>query len=432
MSEQPVCVDDSAPAPILDFNQCRAERLYQEALRYEHDGNLDAAVAAFEQAVAMAPEYIDAQLALAAHYHRLGMLEEAIAHCKAVLQLQPEPAAYLYLGQALANCSEYDKAIAALRNCLTLDPTDAHAHHELAFVYYCQEQYDVAITEFHRAAQCEPRWETYFFLGECYRQTDYPDKAQAILRKALNHADTWGQIELTRAQMESVARRVEFSSEASLGIKERYYCESGIVYLGSNEDDGLTIPPYFFYDFGYTDIARTLRRLITVCDRLNVHFDAVVPADIVSLPLALTLAHHWQVGTEPASVGHTLVVQALAAESTSLQDALERTPGATTFCLCAAWDDPWLPDVVGVSPPLGGSIPWYQPKAHNGVASSVHLAGSTVAIQSGLSQIRPYEIPIEQIVAKIREALTTLPDEPTLEAHGEYYASQHSRLRFLS
>ena len=417
-------VNKASIPQVIDFNQHRADRHYQQALAHEHDGELDAAVDAFEQAVALAPEHIDAQLALAAHYYRLGFLEDAIHHCQAVLTLEPDPTAYFYLGQSLINRGDYDAAIDALQQCLALDPTHALAHHELAYVYYRREDYDVAITEFHRAAQYEPSWETYFFLGECYRRTERLTEAQTVLQKALTIAETWGQIELTRAQMESIDRRMEFPDDTPLDVKARYYCENGIVYLGSDDDDGLSIPLYFLYNFGYTDVAVTLRRLISIADHLDMRFDAVVPADIVSLPLALTLARFWGVNTEPSKDGDTLLVQAIANESATLQDALERTPGATTFCLCAAWDDPWLPDIVGVSPLLGGTVPWYQHQSDNS-----EYTGDRTTMPAPSDQF--YSIPIEQLVARILVALDTLPDEGSLTEHRNYYGTDHHRLRFL-
>lgn len=417
-------VDKASIPQIIDFNQHRADRHYQQALAHEHDGELDAAVDAFEQAVALAPEHIDAQLALAAHYYRLGFLDDAIHHCEAVLTLGPDPTAYFYLGQSLINRGDYDEAIAALRHCLVLDPTHALAHHELAYVYYRREDYDVAITEFHRAAQYEPSWETYFFLGECYRRTERLKEAQTVLRKALTTAETWGQIELTRAQMESIDRRMEFPYDTPLDVKANYYCENGIIYLGSDDDDGLNIPLYFFYNFGYTDVAVTLRRLITITEHLGMHFDAIVPADIVSLPLALALARYWNVGTEPTNDGSTLLVQATAKESATLQDALERTPGAATFCLCAAWDDPWLPDIVGISPLLGGTVPWYQHQSDDEYMPDHRT-------EQMETPARFYSIPIEQLVTRILAAMDALPDESSLTEHSTYYGTDHHRLRFL-
>lgn len=414
-------VNNTSIPQVIDFNQRRADRHYQEALAHEHDGELDAAVHAFEQAVALAPEHIDAQLALVAHYNRLGLLDDAIDHCRAILTREPDPTAYFYLGQSLINLGEYDEALDALHQCLTLDPTHALAHHELAYVYYRREDYDVAITEFHRAAQYEPSWETYFFLGECYRQTERLKEAQTVLRKALAIAETWGQIELTRAQMESVNRRMEFPRNTPLDVKANYYCENGIVYLGSDDDDGLNIPFYFFYNFDYTDIAVTLRRLVTITDHLDMHFDAVVPADIISLPLALALARYWDIGTEPNKDDSILLVQAIAQESATLQDALERTPDATTFCLCAAWDDPWLPDIVGVCPPLGGGLPWYPATSVAGVAANA--ATSTSSLPASPDQV-------EEILAGILDALDSDTAEPTLDEHGAYYAVDHPRLRF--
>lgn len=416
---------------ILDFNRCRAERLYRQGLECERDGDQAGALTLFEQAVALDPRHADARVALAFHCRRLGRIDDAIAHCRAVLDIEPHPVAYFNLGHALIDKNEHEAALDALRHCLELQPTFARAQYEIAFVYYLKGEYDVAITEFHRAAQIEPDWETYFFLGECYRFTRRSTEAERMYRKAMPLAGSWGQVELTKAQLECVARQREFPTESELTVKDRYYCDSGIVYLGAAQDTGLDIHPYFFYHFSYDDLAVTLKRFLAVIEALNLHFSAVAPVDIVSHPLAMALARRLGVGTEPRPSGNTLLVQALGETVEGLQDALERTPGATTFCLAASWEEDWAPDILGIHTPLPSSVPWYRvgtlARVQTEVANAV--VADTEPIETDASFVDPR--PAEMIATDILQALDRVQDEPTLSAQVNYYRVAHRRLRFL-
>lgn len=340
--------------------------------------------------------------------------------------------AYFNLGHALIDKSEHEAALAALRRCLELEPNFARAQYEIAFVYYLKGEYDVAITEFHRAAQIEPDWETYFFLGECYRLTWRSDEAERMYRKAMPLAASWGQVEITKAQLECVARQREFPSRKDLTVKDRYYCDSGVVYLGAGQDDGLEIHPYFFYHFSYQDLAVTLKRLLALIEALDLKFDAVAPVDIVSHPLAMALARRLGVGTEPQTGGDTLLVQALGETVEGLQDALERTGGATTFCLAASWEEDWAPDILGIHTPLPNSVPWYRVGTLLRVGSSVE----STTIDDSMKEIEPEAgfvdpRPAESIATEILQALDNVPDEPTLSAQVNYYRQMHRRLRFL-
>ncbi|HYN87854.1 MAG TPA: tetratricopeptide repeat protein, partial [Ardenticatenaceae bacterium] len=390
-----------------------------------------AALGLFEQAIALNDQQVDARIALAFHYRRLGRLDEAIAQCRAAIDIEPHPVAYFNLGHVLIDKNEHEAALEALRHCLELQPDFARAQYEIAFVYYLKGEYDVAITEFHRAAQIEPDWETYFFLGECYRLTHRPVDAERMYRKALPLATSWGQVEITKNQIEGLTRQREFDADAELTVKDRYYCDSGIVYLGTRQDDGIEIPPYFFYNFSYDDLAVTLKRLLAVLEALNLRFDAVAPVDIISHPLAMALARRLSVGTEPRPNGNTLVVQAVGETVEGLQDTLERTPGATSFCLAASWEEDWAPDILGIHTPLPSSVPWYRV----GVLSRLRVdpddqspdgAGSSDVAESFVDPR-----PAESIATEILQALDSVEDDPTLTAQVNYYRVAHRRLRFL-
>ncbi len=403
---------------ILDFNTCRAERLYREGLNHLDRRDIEAAVATLEEAAALNPAHTQARMALVALYRQLGLLEYARAHCEAVLDRAPSPAAHLSLGQILVEEGRYEAALEAFRQCLVLDPLCARARHEMGFVHYLRGHYGEAVEEFHHAAAIEPLWETFYFLGECYRRLCRPREAQQMLRQALALAGTRERVELTRAQLESAARQTEFLGCRPVSWKDRVYCESGVVYLGSAGDDGLNIPFHFSYTFDVYATAVTLRRLLAVAEGCGLRFHAAVPADALSAPVARALEELWASSSPSNGHGQVLVVQALGSDAARLQELAGQHPGSLSFCLAVTWDDPWLPDFVGLSTPLPCAVSWHAGECDSppdGVPSPQELfpGGRT-----------------SQVAARIVDTLRRLPPEPTLDAHVRYYARHHRRLRF--
>ncbi|MDQ4077849.1 MAG: tetratricopeptide repeat protein, partial [Chloroflexota bacterium] len=217
---------------ILDLTQSLADRFYYEGVSYEELGEMDEAMRAFERAVQADRTHAPAHLALAYHCRRLDRIKQAVVHCRAAVAVQEDAEAYFTLGHMLSAAQELDDALAAFRRCLDLDPEYDQARYQVAFVYYLKGEYEVAITEFHRAAHHEPDWETLFFLGECYRMTRRPAEAERVFRRALSLTSSWGQVEITRCQLQACRRLAEFPTEQPLNIKDRTYCDCGVVYLG--------------------------------------------------------------------------------------------------------------------------------------------------------------------------------------------------------
>jgi tetratricopeptide (TPR) repeat protein len=411
---------------ILDLAQSLADRFYDEGVAYEEMGAVDEAMHSFQRAVQADGAHVPARLALAYHCRRLDRVDEAIEHCEAAVASEPTAAAFFTLGYMLGARGEYNRALRALRRCLDIDPSYQQARYQIAFVYYLKAEYNVAITEFHRVAQHEADWETLFFLGECYRTTHRPQEADRVFRRALPLATNWGQVEITRAQLAACKRLAEFPAGDPLSIKDRAYCDCGIVYLGTAMDDGISIPSYLFYNFDYTDLARTLHRFLALKKAMGWHWDAVVPVDIISLPLAMAMGQLLGVGTEPAPDGTTLVVQALGETVEGLQDTVEQLERAQSFCLLACWPEEWRPDIVGVVTPLVGSLPWYR-------TSAVQRFQSEVLGKQVEGKQKPVAVhdtrPPEAIAADIIAALADHPPDENQDALVAYYQT-HAALRW--
>ncbi len=399
---------------IVDFTQSRAEKLYKEGIYHEEQGRYTDAVAAFEQVVQLNPSHVEAHLGLAYSYQRLEQTEDALHHARIAVSLKPSARAHFILGHALLTKREFAAALDELRACLDLDPDFAEARYQIAFSYYLQGDYNVAITEFHRVAQRQPDWETLFFLGESYRLTMRPTEAERTFRRALGVTTNWTQVELTRGQLESALRLHEFPAAHTFTMKDRLYCDNGTVYLGTSLDDGVRIPPYLVHHFSNDDIARTLSRLLHLKAAHEWHWDSVWAVDTVSMPLAVAMARLFSLPFQPASGDRALVVQALGEQVLPLQETVAQTKAVNSFCLLSCWTDEWLADITGLLTPLTGSLPWYR------VTTSADGTMPSVAIDSR---------PPEEIATELLETLVALPAEPNLTAQLDYY-HRHSRLRW--
>ncbi|MHC5157030.1 MAG: tetratricopeptide repeat protein, partial [Planctomycetota bacterium] len=86
-----------------------------------------------------------------------GHLDEAIAHIRCALQIDPDNAkAHSRLGFALAKAGQLDEAIRHYRRALQINPDRADAHSNLGAALAESGQLDEAIAHYHRALQINP------------------------------------------------------------------------------------------------------------------------------------------------------------------------------------------------------------------------------------------------------------------------------------
>ncbi len=100
----------------------------------EHTGDVEAAVAAYRDAVEREPGFLEAHIDLAGVLWRVGDFDGALAHAQAAVHLAPEhPYALRILGSALMNANRLEEAEHWLRRALARQPGLALAELDLAF-----------------------------------------------------------------------------------------------------------------------------------------------------------------------------------------------------------------------------------------------------------------------------------------------------------
>ena len=88
-----------------------------------------------------------------------GRYDEAIAQFDKAIELDPEYAdAYYYRGLAYYYKRDFDKAIADSSKVIELDPEDIRAYCNRGLAYYYKPDFDRAITDFSNAVALDPEY----------------------------------------------------------------------------------------------------------------------------------------------------------------------------------------------------------------------------------------------------------------------------------
>ncbi len=128
-------------------------------------GKSQEAVAALEKALAVDPKHGKAHNNLALAAIDLGELEEAEAHYRESLAIEPQPAIYNDLGFVLERQGMTEEAAELYRKSLELDPESASAHFNLAASLARRGEFAEAERHFRAALEQSPNAQTYTGLG---------------------------------------------------------------------------------------------------------------------------------------------------------------------------------------------------------------------------------------------------------------------------
>jgi eukaryotic-like serine/threonine-protein kinase len=158
--------------------------------RRDVKGNTDAALAAFDEAVRLDPNFAIAHAARGeALWFRYvdtrepGAAQEAIAAGYTALRLDPNRANVRYsLAVSLAGSGRLDEAIDELQRALALQPNYDDARRELGNALAAKGRLDEAVAEYRKAIELRPNfWGHYSFLGvNLYRAARYDEAIEAF------------------------------------------------------------------------------------------------------------------------------------------------------------------------------------------------------------------------------------------------------------
>lgn len=115
-----------------------ADMLYEEALLLE-ETDFDAAMKKYDEALELAPEFVEAHVNLGRLYHERDDYLSAEAHYRMALEVRPSDSLALFnLAVALEDQARLEEAVAHYEMALAHDPSLTDAHYNLARIYDAQ------------------------------------------------------------------------------------------------------------------------------------------------------------------------------------------------------------------------------------------------------------------------------------------------------
>jgi serine/threonine protein kinase/tetratricopeptide (TPR) repeat protein len=137
----------------LGLRPCAAT-YFQLGQALARTGDLDSALALYQKALDLEPDYALVHLALGLAYARRGQPEEAIASCRECIRVLPTyVAAHCHLVNILRRQGRLDEAAVAFRECLRLIPNDFDTRYFLGNDLRKQGLLDEAITAYREAVE---------------------------------------------------------------------------------------------------------------------------------------------------------------------------------------------------------------------------------------------------------------------------------------
>ncbi len=153
----------------------------------DDSGRLDKAIARYQKALEIRPDYAEAHYNLGLIFPRLGRLDEAITEYRKALEIRPDYAeAHNNLGSILARLGRPDEAITEYRKALEIKPHWAEVQNNLGAALKGIGRYDEAILHFGKAVEIEPdNADFHYNFGIVLYNQGQLDEASAHFQRAL-------------------------------------------------------------------------------------------------------------------------------------------------------------------------------------------------------------------------------------------------------
>jgi tetratricopeptide (TPR) repeat protein len=149
---------------------------------------LDEAIADFNQAIRLKPDYAEAYLNRGSTYGEKGRFDEAMADLTQAIRLKPDNGiAYYNRGVVYTAKGKLDEAIAEYNQAIRFKPDYDSAYYNRGFNYGITGRFDEAIADFNQAIKLKPNYVTaYNNRGLSYRGQGKLDEAIANYDQAIS------------------------------------------------------------------------------------------------------------------------------------------------------------------------------------------------------------------------------------------------------
>lgn len=407
---------------MLDnFKREEGIRHFQRGLILERANRVVEAVEEYRRAIANYPHLREAHDALGFYYQRRGLIAKAADEFRTVTSLDGDFLSFFNLGYVLVELERYEEALNIFQRCLQLDPEDSATHYELGFIHFSRGEFGAALEHLQLPLRSFPEdWEVHNLLGKCYLELRRYDEALAAFGRALMLTDLPPVQALLLDSITTVERYREFRNLNN--TKDQMYAQEGVVYLGSAQDDGLTVTEAQDYHFTYPDIGTTVQRFLALHQGCRWHFTAIVAVDKLAKPLATALGQLLNLPlcqvSDLNADDTALLVMAVAREAELLLLTMEHAPcTAIAFCMGLNWlrHSKILPDLIGIVARGSCSVPW-EPELRR--------------LRADGAPSRHIDACIHHATNQILQAVRETPLDTNLPRQVRYYTRNHRRLSF--
>jgi predicted O-linked N-acetylglucosamine transferase (SPINDLY family) len=175
------CCERKAPAAPANARAPEARQQCNMGHELRMQGRGSEAVACYQRAIALQPDFPEAHFSLGDTLQALGRFAEAAESYRQVLLRQPDLVeAYCNMGNALQGQGKLDEAIASYRSALARRPDAAEAHINLGNALQAQGRLDEAIASYRQALSLKP------FLPQAWYNLANALQANSQLEEAVN------------------------------------------------------------------------------------------------------------------------------------------------------------------------------------------------------------------------------------------------------
>ena len=170
----------------LQVPQKSAKEWFNEGYALYKHKQYEEAIAAYEQAILLNPNYADAYINKGAALNDLKRNEEAIAAYERAIRLDPNDAdAYINKGNALRDLKRYEEALAAYEQAIHFDPNSALAYNGKGNAHYGLKRYKEALAAYEQAIRLDSNYAgAYHNKGLALDQLGRKREAQQARDKA--------------------------------------------------------------------------------------------------------------------------------------------------------------------------------------------------------------------------------------------------------
>ncbi|PZD74981.1 Lipopolysaccharide assembly protein B [Acaryochloris thomasi RCC1774] len=160
---------------------------FEQGKAFAKQGDLDAAIACFTEALRQRPDHLAAYNQLGNAYQQLGQTEDAIATYQALLERNPNVAqAHANLGAIWQIQGKTGDAIASYQTAIALKPDLTVAHLNLAKLHATAGQQKNAAVHYQAALAADPQQvEAHYGLAKVSLTQDHLEQANACFRQVL-------------------------------------------------------------------------------------------------------------------------------------------------------------------------------------------------------------------------------------------------------